>query len=157
MTLHERGRGARCGLGVRWGQGSCCWEGWAASGSRVRACTGGSPPPTRLELGESSVRGKGRGPKTTNWNLSNWGDEPSVYHWLPGALAGRPRRLSLQVGGLLELGGGSEDISGSVPSSSNRLSQAHRANTRSFPTFPPAPGPARELQQNGWWQWVGRP
>lgn len=40
--------------------------GWVASGSKVRACTRGSPPPTQLEQDESSVRGKGTGPKTTN-------------------------------------------------------------------------------------------
>lgn len=42
-------------------------------------------------------------------------------------------------GGLPELGGGSEDISGTLASSSDRLSQAHCAHTRSFSTFPPAP------------------
>lgn len=58
-----------------------------------------------------------------------------------GDRLGCPLVLSLKVQGLLKLGGGLGDIgiSGTLASSSNRLSQAHWVNTHSFSIFQSSP------------------
>lgn len=124
MTLNKGGEAPSVVWASGGDLGSCWWAGLPRGPRREPALLGVTSPHL-TGAGRALCSGNGKGPQTTNSNLSNSHDETSGVSLASQGAGGVPLSpLFLQVWGLLELGGGLEDISGTPASSSNRLSQA---------------------------------